>query len=142
MFFFFFKQKTAYEIYQCDWSSDVCSSDLIDRLGFHTRPGFLGLLLLFVFDVVLDGKLGGRNERAARGRTTRFDSGKGQVSRLLRRGVSCAHRAWLGEVLLHRVEVLSSPDLLASLTEPLGNPRLGHLDLGPTCNRLKRDIHA
>ena len=27
-FFFFFKQKTAYEIYQCDWSSDVCSSDL------------------------------------------------------------------------------------------------------------------
>ena len=28
MEFFFFKQKTAYEIYQCDWSSDVCSSDL------------------------------------------------------------------------------------------------------------------
>src|ERR1044072_7804113 len=28
--FFFFKQKTAYEIYQCDWSSDVCSSDLMD----------------------------------------------------------------------------------------------------------------
>ena len=26
---FFFKQKTAYEIYQCDWSSDVCSSDLV-----------------------------------------------------------------------------------------------------------------
>src|SRR2546430_11818697 len=25
--FFFFKQKTAYEI-DCDWSSDVCSSDL------------------------------------------------------------------------------------------------------------------
>ena len=29
--FFFFKQKTAYEIYQCDWSSDVCSSDLETR---------------------------------------------------------------------------------------------------------------
>src|SRR5881397_4092004 len=28
MFFFFFKQKTAYEMAQCDWSSDVCSSDL------------------------------------------------------------------------------------------------------------------
>ena len=27
---FFFKQKTAYEIYQCDWSSDVCSSDLVE----------------------------------------------------------------------------------------------------------------
>ena len=30
--FFFFKQKTAYEIYQCDWSSDVCSSDLLQKL--------------------------------------------------------------------------------------------------------------
>src|ERR1051326_7660673 len=25
----FFKQKTAYEIKECDWSSDVCSSDLV-----------------------------------------------------------------------------------------------------------------
>ena len=28
--FFFFKQKTAYEIKECDWSSDVCSSDLLN----------------------------------------------------------------------------------------------------------------
>src|SRR3546814_5132075 len=28
MFFFFFKQKTAYEMRISDWSSDVCSSDL------------------------------------------------------------------------------------------------------------------
>src|SRR5881628_2158278 len=27
-FFFFFKQKTAYEMSVSDWSSDVCSSDL------------------------------------------------------------------------------------------------------------------
>ena len=27
--FFFFKQKTAYEIGTGDWSSDVCSSDLV-----------------------------------------------------------------------------------------------------------------
>src|SRR3546814_8423091 len=27
MFFFFFKQKTAYEMRISDWSSDVCSSD-------------------------------------------------------------------------------------------------------------------
>ena len=32
---FFCKQKTAYEIYQCDWSSDVCSSDLV--LHFKSR---------------------------------------------------------------------------------------------------------
>src|ERR1044071_3720514 len=29
VFFFFFKQKTAYEISTRDWSSDVCSSDLL-----------------------------------------------------------------------------------------------------------------
>src|SRR3546814_9798990 len=31
--FFFFKQKTAYEMRISDWSSDVCSSDLTDRVG-------------------------------------------------------------------------------------------------------------
>src|SRR3546814_9267731 len=30
-FFFFFKQKTAYEMRISDWSSDVCSSDLPPR---------------------------------------------------------------------------------------------------------------
>src|SRR3546814_5962423 len=29
LFFFFFKQKTAYELRIIDWSSDVCSSDLV-----------------------------------------------------------------------------------------------------------------
>src|SRR3546814_9779819 len=29
LFFFFFKQKTAYEMRISDWSSDVCSSDLL-----------------------------------------------------------------------------------------------------------------
>src|SRR3546814_15227302 len=32
LFFFFFKQKTAYEMRISDWSSDVCSSDLRRRL--------------------------------------------------------------------------------------------------------------
>src|SRR3546814_20147758 len=31
VFFFFFKQKTAYEMRISDWSSDVCSSDLRHR---------------------------------------------------------------------------------------------------------------
>src|SRR3546814_2100068 len=31
--FFFFKQKTAYEMRISDWSSDVCSSDLIAYSG-------------------------------------------------------------------------------------------------------------
>src|SRR3546814_8503029 len=29
VFVFFFKQKTAYEMRMSDWSSDVCSSDLV-----------------------------------------------------------------------------------------------------------------
>src|SRR5881628_1560955 len=37
-FFFFFKQKTAYEMSVSDWSSDVCSSDLVapERLMLDT----------------------------------------------------------------------------------------------------------
>ena len=44
---FFFKQKTAYEIYQCDWSSDVCSSDLLDiRKGTTAiAAGVAGVLI-------------------------------------------------------------------------------------------------
>src|SRR3546814_2864612 len=30
LIFFFFKQKTAYEMRISDWSADVCSSDLVD----------------------------------------------------------------------------------------------------------------
>src|SRR3546814_1626062 len=38
--FFFFKQKTAYEMRIMDWSSDVCSSDLKDsfRVSLRLRP--------------------------------------------------------------------------------------------------------
>src|SRR3546814_1971782 len=37
-FFFFFKQKTAYEMRISDWSSDVCSSDLrIDDIALRLR---------------------------------------------------------------------------------------------------------
>src|SRR3546814_863537 len=42
--FFFFNQKTAYEVRISDWSSDVCSSDLAaDHLGLRsTRHGLRG----------------------------------------------------------------------------------------------------
>src|SRR3546814_12684505 len=44
--FFFFKQKTAYDMRISDWSSDVCSSDLVwpavgiceDRIGHPDLP--------------------------------------------------------------------------------------------------------
>src|SRR3546814_2867231 len=37
IFFFFFKQKTAYEMRISDWSSDVCSSDLPGITPLSTR---------------------------------------------------------------------------------------------------------
>src|SRR3546814_9934098 len=38
--FFFFKQKTAYEMRISDWSSDVCSSDLpLERPRRRRQPG-------------------------------------------------------------------------------------------------------
>src|ERR1051326_8065409 len=57
---FFFKQKTAYEIKECDWSSDVCSSELREftsilngtvgsvALGWHLSL-FFGLLYIVVY---------------------------------------------------------------------------------------------
>src|SRR3546814_2304405 len=53
MFFFVFfcKQKTAYDVRISDWSSDVCSSDLIVDLA-HPHPGAL-------LDT-LDRRLGGQ----------------------------------------------------------------------------------
>src|SRR3546814_17982843 len=40
--FFFFKQKTAYEMRISDWSSDVCSSDL-DRRRLPGRGAYRGV---------------------------------------------------------------------------------------------------
>src|SRR3546814_3664040 len=54
MCFFFFKQKTAYEMRISDWSSDVCSSDLpeaenqADRIKLMNKPAFCILLTAFL----------------------------------------------------------------------------------------------
>src|SRR3546814_5247517 len=48
MIFFFFKQKTAYDMRISDWSSDVCSSDL-HNLGHRNRD-----------DAGLDARIVGR----------------------------------------------------------------------------------
>ena len=53
--FFFFKQKTAYEIGTGDWSSDVCSSDLPVAVD-----GEVDEFMLWDLDQVLDNILDGR----------------------------------------------------------------------------------
>src|SRR3546814_10288355 len=55
--FCFFKQKTAYEMRISDWSSDVCSSDLMLLGGQHLCDAKTGQPLgriLDIFDFVAD----------------------------------------------------------------------------------------
>src|SRR3546814_6280180 len=60
MYFFFFKQKTAYDMRISDWSSDVCSSDLLVAVraeGNRARPGIqstLGPVEIGVADVGIE----------------------------------------------------------------------------------------
>src|ERR1044072_6174882 len=74
LFTLFFKQKTEYEIYPCDWSSDVCSSDLgigtlghgsfSDSITIYFRANVLPLLgdrnlsVVYVFNPRLVGFFG------------------------------------------------------------------------------------
>src|SRR3546814_18962172 len=45
--FFFFKQKTAYEMRISDWSSDVCSSDLLHSIDTSTTT-IVAVALMFL----------------------------------------------------------------------------------------------
>src|SRR3546814_9912974 len=59
--FFFFKQKTAYEMRISDWSSDVCSSDLFDRflrerIGEAGNPALRAKIQALERDVVEAGE--------------------------------------------------------------------------------------
>src|SRR3546814_10864206 len=53
--FFFFKQKTAYEMRISDWSSDVCSSDLIEvvKAGHAGHPIGGELQLEFLTELIV-----------------------------------------------------------------------------------------
>src|SRR3546814_3729561 len=46
--FFFFKQKTAYEMRISDWSSDVCSSDLQNIIDLHATIQQTSIIVLVV----------------------------------------------------------------------------------------------
>src|SRR3546814_2465816 len=63
VYFFFFKQKTAYEMRISDWSSDVCSSDLLghrilDQLRLHLG-GDGGRIDIFAGRFILRGRRAG-----------------------------------------------------------------------------------
>src|SRR3546814_3183898 len=54
MSFFFFKQKTAYEMRISDWSSDVCSSDLVRK-----ADGDLGPFAIFLIPAARNAQYAG-----------------------------------------------------------------------------------
>ena len=68
--FFFFKQKTAYEIYQCDWSSDVCSSDLettaLDLVSFPNASGALFNVATIIGDMLVEDALRSEERRVGK----------------------------------------------------------------------------
>src|SRR3546814_6218048 len=90
--FFFFKQKTAYEMRISDWSSDVCSSDLnaeaLQHLGFGRQlcPGGIN-----AGQYVVAQRL--RDIVVARPRATRGSVETGAAARLLGIGkiIQCSH---------------------------------------------------
>src|SRR3546814_5856326 len=72
LFFFFFKQKTAYELRISDWSSDVCSSDL-SSTPLRSADGSLPSRLSAAFAVLLrlcpsDSSSQGSQDRRSRRR--------------------------------------------------------------------------
>src|SRR3546814_7709862 len=98
--FFFFKQKTAYEMRISDWSSDVCSSDLMALLpadcsrhyvgktsGYHSLPQpEINQLLA---DLALQNK---RVVRLKGGDPFIFGRGAEELEFLLQRGIDCQDR--------------------------------------------------
>src|SRR3546814_20506960 len=71
--FFFFKQKTAYEMRISDWSSDVCSSDLPSRIGGLRLPGSVRYLFyLNKYNFLRHKTLAFRGWRSAPDVTLRF----------------------------------------------------------------------
>src|SRR3546814_2145569 len=105
-FFFFFKQKTAYEMRISDWSSDVCSSDLagaaVARLhdggaawppgegaaGRRVRPCRLPLSAR----ISRSGRDRGLAPAASRG--LRRDGGRSEERRVGKEGVSTCRSRW------------------------------------------------
>src|SRR3546814_9350780 len=71
-YFFFFKQKTAYEMRISDWSSDVCSSDLLPNIGFSVQQAAIEKGIAKDFPLILtSGRLveyegGGEETRSNR----------------------------------------------------------------------------
>src|SRR3546814_2788514 len=117
LLFFFFKQKTAYEMRISDWSSDVCSSDLrtVNQVRYPA----------YVVDS-LCGQLR-PTARAEGGIPPAFDRFIDRLHRRLVRGVG-------REIIEHPVtQPIAGADL--HLVQPVEHVELGESDSGDSGNR-------
>src|SRR3546814_11548476 len=97
LFFFFFKQKTAYEMRISDWSSDVCSSDLIVRPAQQARRRSANLHMIAPDGDEVVHRIEGRDLIGAHERHIElcrdiFDHRHGQPALRLRLGADLALR--------------------------------------------------
>src|SRR3546814_7428702 len=88
--FFFFKQKSAYEMRISDWSSDVCSSDLLEQVHELRRIG----VRLAPPALAIEAADGQRGHAAVERRLVLFDRVDEQrlIAQIGR--ASCRERVW------------------------------------------------
>src|SRR3546814_6607500 len=102
LFYFFFKQKTAYEMRISDWSSDVCSSDLrrspvvrADAGGKRARriAAADAACVLYGAERSAHARHGRRDPQPSAGRRSR--GGRSEERRVGKEGVSTWRSRWL-----------------------------------------------
>src|SRR3546814_2290908 len=94
--FFFFKQKTAYEMRISDWSSDVCSSDLIKGAIARNPIATFSLEVRMLFNSFRARKYrGGSVHARARRRESPFaGQGRSEERRVGKECVSTCRSRW------------------------------------------------
>src|SRR3546814_3272692 len=113
--FFFFKQKTAYEMRISDWSSDVCSSDLLIRQHPHRQCVKIGTIIVQYRTIVTGEQISGLSGAVGfeQGRLD-FAVGPAPVQRLNPRSAPLGHRAPAAVTFEHAGA--------ARRDEPIGQP--------------------
>src|SRR3546814_5349201 len=96
IYFFFFKQKTAYEMRISDWSSDVCSSDLPKRGRMAKLATILGVPISDLLDDAppegLQELIGRSREQIARAASVSAD--RSEERRVGKECVSTCRSRW------------------------------------------------
>src|SRR3546814_8698390 len=119
--FFFFKQKTAYEMRISDWSSDVCSSDLaVSALGSALTEEVLADLRGRVVDGVTGRPIGEVEQDGVADALTRATADVEAITDALRRGVPRLGVAALTVVGTGVALALVAPELAAAAVVGVG----------------------